>query len=74
VGLLPRYNLARPPLGVINLTDVLFMMAAIVLVPYLDLIAPNWLMVAMLGLGALVLVQMTLRRCCPPAGGYGLPH
>lgn len=55
-----HYPFTRPPIGVINLTDVLVMLVSVVLAPYLYLVAPNWLMVGLLGLAAVGLVQMTL--------------
>jgi len=61
-----HHTLARPPIGVINLTDVLVMMVSIVVLPYLYLIAPSWLIAGLLGLGALGLVQITLEPLVQP--------
>jgi hypothetical protein len=47
-----RYTLARPPIGVFNLTDVGLMIAGIVLVPVLYLALPTWLVSGLLILGA----------------------
>lgn len=42
-------RMARPPVGVLNRSDVLIMMAVVVLVPYLYLVLPLWLVGALLG-------------------------
>jgi hypothetical protein len=52
-GYFGRYYIARPPIGVINLTDVAILLGAIVLVPYLYLLLPLGLAVGLLGVGAL---------------------
>lgn len=46
-----RCAISHPPIGVINLWDVAFLLAAIVVVPYLYLGLPTWLVTAMLLLG-----------------------
>ena len=46
-----RYAVTRPPIGVVNLADVAVMIGAIVLIPYLYLSLPLWLMVGLLALG-----------------------
>ncbi len=48
-----RYAVTRPPIGVLNLWDITLMMAGIILVPYLYLILPIWLVASLLGLGIL---------------------
>lgn len=48
-----RYRMTRPPLGVFNLWDVAFTMAAILLIPYLYLLLPRWLVTGLLALGVL---------------------
>jgi hypothetical protein len=48
-----RYQVTRPPIGVVNLWDVVIMVGAIVLVPYLYLLLPLWLVAALLGVGYL---------------------
>ena len=48
-----RYQLVRPPLGVINRWDVGFMIAASILVPYLDQILPLWIVTGLLGMALL---------------------
>ena len=45
-----RCTISHPPIGVINLWDVAFLLAAIVVVPYLYLGLPAWLATAALGL------------------------
>jgi hypothetical protein len=44
-----RCRMTRPPLGVFNLADVLIMLVAVVLVPYLYVALPTWLVGALLG-------------------------
>lgn len=58
MGYFRRFRMTRPPLGVITLGDVVFMLAAIVLVPYLYLRLPGWLVAALLALGAFGLLQI----------------
>jgi hypothetical protein len=66
-----HHTVARPPIGVIDLTDVGVMMVSIVVLPYLYLVAPSWLIAGLLGLGALGLVQITLEPLVqPPWAGW----
>jgi hypothetical protein len=37
-----RYAMTRPPLGVMHLGDVAFMLLAIILIPFLYLHLPGW--------------------------------
>jgi hypothetical protein len=60
-----RYQVSRPPLGVMTLGDVVFLMAGIVLIPYLYLYLPGWLVGAILGLGALGVLQLMLEPVLP---------
>jgi hypothetical protein len=55
-----RYAIQRPPIGVFNLWDVAFMLAGIVIVPYLYLWLPLWLVGGLLGLGTLSLLYFLL--------------
>jgi hypothetical protein len=48
-----RYAVTRPPIGVFNLWDIAVMIGGIVLVPYLYLILPIWLVTGLLALGIL---------------------
>src|SRR5215213_8214437 len=48
-----RYVVTRPPIGVFNLWDIAIMIGGIILVPYLYLILPIWLVVSLLALGML---------------------
>lgn len=61
-----RYRIVRPPLGVINLRDVAIIIGFIILVPYLHLALPLWMVGALLvivGLGALYFTwEPVLRR------------
>ncbi len=45
-------RLPRPPIGRLDLSDVAFLMALIVVMPYLYLAAPRWLVCTLLGAGA----------------------
>jgi hypothetical protein len=47
------YRIDRPPIGVFNLWDVALMMGGILLVPYLYLALPTWVVAGLLGLTAL---------------------
>jgi hypothetical protein len=51
-----RFKITRPPVGVFNLTDILFMIGGIILVPYLYLLLPIWLVAALLVVGTLSVV------------------
>ena len=55
-----RYRIQRPPIGVVNLWDVAFMMGGIVIVPYLYLFLPAWLVGGLLGVAALGVLSFTL--------------
>jgi hypothetical protein len=48
-----RYQLARPPIGVMSLGDVAVMIGATVVVPYLYLALPVWLVAGLFALGVL---------------------
>jgi hypothetical protein len=48
-----RYAITRPPIGVLNLWDVTIMIGGIVLVPYLYLGLPLWLVAGMITIGVL---------------------
>jgi hypothetical protein len=51
-----RFQITRPPIGVFNLKDIAFMMGGIILVPYLYLFLPIWLVAALLVMGSLSVV------------------
>jgi hypothetical protein len=55
-----RVRMARPPLGVINRSDVLIMMVIIVFVPYLYLTLPLWLVGVILGALTTGLLYLTV--------------
>jgi hypothetical protein len=59
-GYFRRYTLQRPPIGVFNLWDIAVMLAGIVLVPYLYLILPRWLVAGLLALGLLSIIYFML--------------
>lgn len=52
-GYFRRYAITRPPVGVFNLRDIAIMIGGIVLVPYLYLALPRWLVAGLLALGIL---------------------
>ena len=47
-----RYQMPRPPLGVFSLGDIAFMLGGIVLIPYLYLSLPRWIVASLLLLSA----------------------
>jgi hypothetical protein len=53
------YQLARPSIGVINFGDVAFMIGLIVLIPYLYLALPLWLVTAILTMAMLGILYFT---------------
>jgi hypothetical protein len=55
-----RYQLARPPIGVFGLGDVLVMIGAIILIPFLYLALPLWFVTGLLALAMLSLLYFTL--------------
>lgn len=55
-----RYTIQRPPIGVFNLWDVAFMLAGIVIMPYLYLWLPLGVVAGLLGLGAVSLLYFLL--------------
>jgi hypothetical protein len=55
-----RYQLKRPPVGVLNLVDVAVMLAGVVAVPYLYLYLPIWLAALLLLSATASLVYFTL--------------
>lgn len=64
-GYFRRYQLTRPPLGVVDLSDVLFIVAAIVLVPYLYLGLPELLVGTLLALSTLSAIYFLLEPAIP---------
>lgn len=50
------YVIQRPPIGVFNLWDVTVILVGIILVPYLYLALPRWVVACLLGLGLLSVV------------------
>jgi hypothetical protein len=64
-----RARMPRPPLGVLNRSDVLLMMVAIILVPYVYLALPRWLVGALLGALTLGILYITLEPLRMPRWG-----
>lgn len=60
-----HYRLKRPPLGVFNLWDVAVMIGGIILIPYLYLALPTWLVAGLLGLSALSISYICLEPVLP---------
>lgn len=54
-----RYEISRPPIGVLGIGDVAFMIGAIVLIPYLYLAFPLWLVAGIFALGVLSILYFT---------------
>ena len=54
-----RYEITRPPVGVFGLGDVAFMIGVIVLLPYLYLAFPLWLVGGIFALGMLSILYFT---------------
>jgi hypothetical protein len=65
MGYFRRYSMTRPPLGVMHLGDVAFMLGAIILIPFLYLHLPGWLVAALFALGALGLLQLLVEPVAP---------
>jgi hypothetical protein len=61
-----RYRITRPPLGVMTLGDVVVMLGAIILIPYLYLRLPGWLVAGLLALGALGLLHVLFEPVVRP--------
>src|SRR5687767_10727898 len=59
-GYFRRYTIQRPPIGVFNLWDIAVMLTGIILVPYLYLILPRWLVAGLLALGLLSIIYFML--------------
>ena len=57
-GYFRRFALSRPPIGVFSLGDVVAMLVGVVLVPYLYLLLPPGVVVALLGLGMLSVLAL----------------
>ena len=55
-----RYEIQRPPIGVFNLGDVAAMIGAIVVVPYLYLALPLWLVVGIFALAISSILYFTV--------------
>lgn len=60
-----RYILRRPPIGVFNLWDITLMVGGVILVPYLYLALPRWLVATLLGLSLLGIVYFTFEPILP---------
>jgi len=54
-----RYAMTRPPVGVFNLTDIAIMVGMVILVPFLYLLLPLWVVAGLLTLASLSLLYFT---------------
>lgn len=65
-----RWQIQRPPVGVMNLGDVLIVLGGVAAIPLLYLAAPTWMVAALLAFGALGAVYVAVepvlrwRRAC----------
>ncbi len=66
-GYLSRYRVSRPPIGVMTLGDVCVLIAGIILIPYLYLALPGWLVSAILALGSVGILQLLWQPVLPGA-------
>jgi hypothetical protein len=64
-GYFRRYRVSRPPIGVMTLGDVLVLIVGIILIPYLYLALPGWLVGAILALGTFGILQLLLEPVLP---------
>lgn len=64
-GYFRRYQVFRPPIGVFNIRDVGLFIGGIILIPYIYMIAPTWLVMAMLTLVTLGPVYIALEPALP---------
>lgn len=62
-----RCRMTRPPLGVMTLGDVAFMLGAIILIPYLYLRLPGWLVAGLLAISAFGLLQVLFEPMVRPS-------
>ncbi len=67
-----RVRLERPPIGVFNTRDIVLMVTFIVLLPFLYLILPTWLLVGLLCLTFSSAMYITLRPFLRPLYLWGL--
>jgi hypothetical protein len=58
-GYFRRYQVSRPPIGVLNLKDITLMVIFILLAPFLYLVLPLWAAWGLLGLSALGVLSAT---------------
>jgi hypothetical protein len=54
-----RYRMTRPPIGVFNLGDIAIMIGAIILVPFLYLLLPLWMVAGLLTLSSIGILYFT---------------
>jgi hypothetical protein len=54
-----RYAMTRPPIGVFNLGDIAVMIGMIILVPFLYLLVPIWIVASLLALVSLSILYFT---------------
>ena len=62
-----RYAIVRPPIGVFNFSDLAMMLGSIILIPYLDLALPLWVVAGLLVVGGLSTLYFTWEPILRPA-------
>jgi hypothetical protein len=55
-----RYQINRPPIGVFNIRDISWMVGGIILIPYIYMLVPKWLVAGLLLIVNLLFVNTTL--------------
>ncbi|MFQ6030354.1 MAG: hypothetical protein ACE5Q6_23005 [Dehalococcoidia bacterium] len=60
-----HFPIKRPPIGVFNLLDVVLLLVAIILVPFLYLALPFWVAASILGLAVLGILYITWEPVLP---------
>ncbi len=60
-----RFRINRPPIGVMNILDVAFMMAVIILIPILYMLLPSWVMVSLLTIAGVSGLYLLLEVVLP---------
>jgi hypothetical protein len=62
-----RYAMTRPPIGVFNLGDIAVMIGMIILVPFLYLLLPLWMLASLLTLASFSILYFTWEPVLRPA-------
>jgi hypothetical protein len=54
-----RYSMTRPPVGVFNLGDIAILIGSVILIPFLYLLLPVWVVAGLLAVGSLSILYFT---------------